>query len=177
MKSFSLTYASSLFSLAEDEKKTEVIMQELEAIAELLKENSDYVKLLDSPTIKLEERLELIDAAFSSFCEYVVNFIKLLCEKKCAHLFLSCVKEYEKLYNKKHNVEKVTVITAVPLSDELKEKLLKKLEMKLEKKVRPEYSVDKTLVGGIILRTENSQTDASVRARLESLHTQITALS
>ena len=49
--------------------------------------------------------------------------------------------------------------------------------MKLEKKVRPEYSVDETLVGGIILRTENSQTDASVRARLESLHTQITALS
>ena len=81
----------------------------------------------------------LIDAAFSDADEYIVNFIKILCEKKCVHLFSDCVKHFEKLYNKANNIEKITVITAVPLSDSLKEKLVKKLGAEYNKKILPEY--------------------------------------
>lgn len=175
MKSFSLSYSEALFALCEEEHKEEAVMQQLKEIAVILKENCDYSLLLDSPNIPLDERLSLIDEAFSGAEEYTINFIKILCEKKSVHLFLDCVKQYEKLYNKKHNIEKVTVITAVPLSDSLKEKLLLKLEKDLEKKVLLEMKTDKSLLGGIVIRTENSQTDASVRARLDALYKKITS--
>ena len=175
MKSFSMTYAQSLFSLAEDENLTEKIYEELSALSEIFKENSGYAALLDSPTLSVSERIELIDKALGDFSLYVLNFVKILCEKKHTNLLCECFNQYEKLYNSKNNIEKVTAITAVPLSKELEEKLIEKLETQWGKKIKLETKVDKTILGGIVLRTENSQTDASVRARLDKLRTQLSS--
>ncbi len=173
MNSTAFVYASSLYSLAEDENKLDAIMDELMLLGEIFEENKEYDDILDSPVIPLSERLSLIDSAFRDADEYVKNFLKILCEKKCVHLFKSCVKHFEKLYNKKNNIEKVTVITAVPLSDELKEKLVAKLSEQYSKRIVSEYKVEKEILGGIILRTENSQTDASIRSRLDAIREQI----
>ena len=175
MTEVSSVYASSLFSLAEDENKVDAIMEELKELSFVFSENKDYPTLLDSPTLSLSERLSLIDDAFSGSEEYVLNFLKILCEKKCVHAFSDCVKHYEKLYNKANNIEKVTVITAFPLNDALKEKLLQKLGAEYNKKIVPEYRVDSEILGGIIIRTENSQTDASVRSRLDAIKAQLSS--
>ncbi|MBE7055266.1 MAG: ATP synthase F1 subunit delta [Ruminococcaceae bacterium] len=173
MKSLSLTYAASLFALAEEENIVDDVMDQLREIDSVIKENREYASLLDSPTLSLEQRTKLIDEAFSSFHEYVSNFLKILCEKKCVYIFPECVKHYEKLFNKKNNIENVTVITAMPLSEELCSKLTSKLEKESGKKVCLDLKVDKSILGGIILRTENSQTDASVRARLDAIKMQL----
>ncbi len=175
MKSFSITYAHSLFSLAEDENLVEDIFEEMTELCKVFKENPDYAVLLDSPTVPVAQRFTLIDEAFKDCGEYVVNFIKILCEKKRTHLFPECVKEYEKLYNNKLGIEKVTVITAVPLSDNLKEKLIQKLSKESGKNIKLRLKVDKSILGGIILRTENSQTDSSVRARLDKIRTELSS--
>ncbi|MDO4744816.1 MAG: ATP synthase F1 subunit delta [Clostridia bacterium] len=171
MKSLSLTYAKSLFALCEEENKADAVMQELREISSVMNQNA---LLLDSPTVPLEERLSLIDTAFKGAEEYVINFIKILCEKKCVHLFTDCVKQYEKIYNKERNIEIVTVITATELSDTLRKRLTDKLEKESGKKIILDLKVDKSLLGGIVLRTENSQTDASVRARLEAMRKTLT---
>ena len=175
MKSAAITYAHSLFALAEEENKEQKIFDELADIKDIFAGNPDYVVLLDSPTVNVTERCNLIDEAFSGCGEYVKNFLKILCEKKYIHIFPDCVNEYEKQYNKKLGVEKVTAITAVPLSEELREKLIKKLEKETGKKIALEQRVDKTILGGIILRTENSQTDASVRTRLDNIRAELSS--
>ena len=175
MNSLASVYASSLFSLAQDENKLDLIMEEITELSSVFSENEEYCTLLDSPIVKLSERLSLIDKAFSDADEYILNFIKILCEKKCVHLFPACAKHFEKLYNKANNIEKVTVITAVALSDSLKEKLVSKLEKEYSKKIVPEYRVDSEILGGIIIRTENSQTDASVRSRLDAIKAQLSS--
>ena len=173
MKSLSSVYAASLFSLADEENLLSETMDELLALRSVFLENADYAPLLDSPTLPLSSRLSLIDEAFEGASEYVKNFIKILCEKKCTHLFSECVKNFEKLYNKKYNIENVTVITAFPLSETLREKLTRKLSDDLKKKVILDLKVDESILGGLIIRTENSQTDASVRARLDAIKAQL----
>ena len=175
MTQFSSVYAASLFSLAQDENMDSVIMKELLELMPVFLDNRDYATLLDSPTVPLAERLTLIDNAFSGFNEYVINFIKILCEKKSVHTFPDCVKHFEKLYNKANNIEKVTVITAHPLGDAVKEKLIAKLEKEYSKKIVPEYKTDADIIGGIIIRTDNSQTDASVRTRLDAIKAQLSS--
>ena len=175
MSSFAHVYAASLFSLAEDENLCDVFVEQLSDIDAIIRENSEYTVLLSSPTLSLEQRIALIDEAFSTAHEYVINFLKLWCEKKCTHIFSDCVKEYKKLYNKKNNIENVTAITAVELSDELKAKLISKLEKEYGKKIQLETKVDKSILGGIILRTQNSQTDASVRTRLDAIKAQLSS--
>ena len=175
MKSLSSVYAASLFSLADEENLLSETMDELLALRSVFLENANYAPLLDSPTLPLSSRLSLIDEAFEGASEYVKNFIKILCEKKCTHLFSECVKNFEKLYNKKYNIENVTVITAFPLSEALREILTRKLSDDLEKKVILDLKVDESILGGLIIRTENSQTDASVRARLDAIKAQLSA--
>jgi len=175
VKSLSSVYAASLFSLADEENLLSETMDELLALRSVFLENADYAPLLDSPTLPLSSRLSLIDEAFEGASEYVKNFIKILCEKKCTHLFSECVKNFEKLYNKKYNIENVTVITAFPLSEALREKLTRKLSDDLKKKVILDLKVDESILGGLIIRTENSQTDASVRARLDAIKAQLVA--
>ncbi len=173
MKSLALTYAHSLFSLAEDEGLTEKIREEIVSISGILSENPDYEKLLDSPSIPVSKRFELIDEAFASYMEYVVNLIKILCEKRRINIFRDCVKEYDKLYYEKLGIKRVTAITATALTDELREKLFQKLEKEWGKKIELTEKVDPSILGGIVLRTDNSQTDASVRTKLEKLRVQI----
>lgn len=175
MKSAAITYAHSLFSLAEEENKEQEIFEELRELVGIFTQNPDYMLLLDSPTVNVSERCNLVDEAFSACGEYVKNFLKILCEKRYIHIFPECAREYEKQYNKKLGIEKVTAITAVPLSNELREKLIKKLEKDTGKKIALEQRVDKSILGGIILRTENSQTDASVRARLEGIRAELSS--
>lgn len=169
MTPFSITYANSLFALADEEQKSETVLKDMQTIAEILEENQDYSLLLDSPTIRREERIALIDEAFSSADEYVLNFLKLLCEKKAVHLFGECLKQYILQYNKKNNIENITVITAAPLSETQSNRLITKLEKETGKTVKIDYKIDKSILGGIIIRTESSQTDSSVRARLDGL--------
>ena len=173
MKSQALTYAHSLFSLAEDENLVEKIHGEIISISDILSENPDYEVLLDSPNIPVQKRFELIDEAFKTYMEYVVNFFKILCEKRLVHIFRDCVKEYDKLYYEKLGIKRVTVITATALSEELREKLMKKLELEWNSKIELSEKVDPSILGGVILRTDNSQTDASVRTKLEQLKVHI----
>ena len=169
MNEMSFLYANSLFALAEEEGREESVLASLKTVYELLSENQDYVKILDAPIIKLDERISLIEEAFTGLDAYAVNFLKVLSEKKIVWLFGECVKIFTALYNKKNNIEDVTVITAVPLSEELRLRLNQKLEKDFSKHVLAKYEVDSSILGGVIIRTENSQTDASVSSRLESL--------
>lgn len=166
-------YANSLFSLCEEENCEKEVLSDMLMAAKLFEENEGYDKLLSSPSVELSERLLLVEEAFGSMHIYVKNLIKILCEKRNVRIFKECAQRYEKLYNKKNGIEKITVITATPLTENMREKLLNKLSESGEKKIILEEKVDKSILGGIIVRTENSQTDASVRARLEAVKAQL----
>ena len=74
-------YASAVFALALEDNMLEEVKLDLDSLALILKENPDYIKLLDTPALSKEERLSLIDEAFSSLTYITKNLIKILCEK------------------------------------------------------------------------------------------------
>ena len=57
-------YASALFLLCKEEGNIDTVAKELVTLKEVLKENPEYTKLLDTPAMKKEERLALAEAAF-----------------------------------------------------------------------------------------------------------------
>ena len=74
-------YAEALFSLAAEENSVAEYLDALLTVKELVAENPDYIELLASPAIPMSERLAAIDEAFDGrMPEYVVSFIRLLCE-------------------------------------------------------------------------------------------------
>ena len=172
MTDFAASYGASLYSLCKDEGKTDLVHNQLNELEPLL--SDEYKALLDSPMIDLEKRLSLVDEAFSGkVCEYVLNFLKLLTEKKAVYKFGECARRFEAMYNKDNNIEIVTAVTAVPMSGELKEKLADKLSGLINKTVVVHSKTDSTMIGGLVVRFSDTQIDSSVKNRLESIKNQI----
>lgn len=169
MSEFSKEYGKALYSLAKDEKNEEIILKEILEIDSLIKENSDYITLIDTPAISFPEKEKLIEEAFSGCSLYVKNFIKILCEKKSFYCFSKCVKEYLKIYDQENNIERVEAITCMPLSESQILRLKEKTEKITGKKVLIENQVDKSIIGGVILKLKNTRYDGSVKRRLDEI--------
>ena len=75
-------YGGSMYELAAEEQLAGIILEQMQMIRELFRENPDYVKLLTNPAIPKEERNQLLEDVFGVWVErYLVNFLKLLCER------------------------------------------------------------------------------------------------
>lgn len=170
-------YADALFELAEEQNILDSVCEELVAVSYILSENSEFVKLVQAPTVSADEKKALISAAFENkVCETVFNFINVLSEKGRMKYFTNIAGKFKEMYNEKNNILEVTAVTAAPLSETLRTKLVDKLTKASEKKIVLKEKTDKSIMGGIILNYGNSQMDASVKTRLENMRRQIDSI-
>ena len=116
-------------------------------------------------------RLGLIDKAFGAQAdEYLVNFLKLLCEEELLSEFSGCEEEYRQRFQKDNNIAEAHVVSAVALSSQQKAALKAKLEEVWKKEIILVTKTDPNLMGGLKVEIEGRQLDGSVHGRLERLH-------
>ena len=84
--------------------------------------------------------------------------------------------QFKLLYNKEKNIQEITAVTAIPLQGPLFDKLKEKLEQVTGKQVILTNQVDPSILGGVIIRMQDDQVDASVKTRLEDLKQHISAI-
>lgn len=163
-------YSTSLYAVAVENGCGREVFEGLNIVAELLKEHGEYIKLINSAQIPFEEREKLLDEAFGiSVHPFVLNFMKILCRKRLFKIVLSVALEYEKLYFKDNNIERAKITTAIELNDEKKAQITEKLAKATKKEIIPEFFVDETILGGMVVETESAGIDASLDGRLESI--------
>ena len=162
-------YAEALFSLSEELKISDAVLSDVTAVAEILKENSDYLKLADTPAISVPEKLSLIDGAFKELEESVLNLIKILAEKHSVYLFPEIAKEYISLYNEARGIFEAEVITSSPLSSEQSGKIKEKLEKLTGKTIIIKNTPDASVLGGIKLRYMGRELDGTLKGRLSQI--------
>ena len=75
-------YGGALFSLAQDEGIEKELLEQLDGVCHILKDNPMYMRLIRNKSIAKAERLSLLNQAFSGQVHsYMLNFMKLLCER------------------------------------------------------------------------------------------------
>ncbi len=170
MTTISKEYAESLFSLAREDGKEERYLEELKYFEGLTKESPDYAELLSSPALTREERISLLDDALEGvFSEYVGSFLKILCESGEMKIIGDCIDEYEKLYRAETKRHAVKVTSALELTAKEKEKIVQKTEALVHGVCDVTYVVDPSIIGGVIIETENSVIDGSLRKSLKEV--------
>lgn len=88
-------YGGSLYDLAAEEQLTGQMMEQMKEVRDIFRENPEYLKLLSEPSIPKGERTGLIETAFGAQAErYLVNFLKLLCERNILREFSGCCEEF-----------------------------------------------------------------------------------
>ncbi len=162
-------YGRALFMITEEDSVTDKLLPQVKTAESVLKANPDYSKLIDSPALLGSEKVELIDKAFGSLDERLVNLIKILAEKRALHLFCNVAKAYCDFYDQSRGIERVEVISAVPLTKDQVSALEKKLHLKEGKTFVVSNTVDPSILGGIKLRYSTVQLDGSVKTRLDRI--------
>ena len=163
-------YGTALFSLAMENQAEQEYAEALEVILAAFEETPEYIEFLASPGIPKTERIDAIEQAFgANLPEYVVSFVKLLCEKGHIRSFKACVHEYNKLLDVSKNVSVAKIVSAVELTDSEKERLKQKLEKMSGHFVELECTVDASLMGGLVIEMDGKVIDGSLQRRLQEV--------
>lgn len=163
-------FATALFELAKETNEEKKFADALKIIQTAFQNNSEYLDLLSSPNIPLNERRVILERAFAEHVpEFVLSFTELLCDKGHIREFDKCIKEYEQLLKAFESVSNARVVSTIPLTDEQKTALVKKLEKMSGHLVTAEYEIDETLLGGVVVHMDDTVIDGSLKQQLKEV--------
>ncbi len=170
-KLVSKTYGDALFELAQEENKVDTLFEEVEALKTILSENPDFSKLMNHPKVDKEEKEAVAEAIFRNrMSDELTGFLKIIiANRRYADMidvldhFIARVKEY-------HRIGLAYVLTPLPLTDTQKASVERKLlESTDYETMEMNYSIDPSLIGGMVIRIGDKVVDSSVRSKLEKL--------
>ena len=167
-------YGDAFYALARDEGLDAAMLPQLDAVQAILADNPDWLRLLSTASLSKQERCALLDEALRGQIEpYLLNFLKLLCEKGHLRQFKGCAAEFRLRYNEEHGILTATAVTATPLTPALREKLVRKLAQTTGRKIELQARVDPRVLGGVRPEYDGPQIDGTVKNSLEQLRKQL----
>jgi F-type H+-transporting ATPase subunit delta len=169
MEELAQVYARSLFEVAREQGKLDVLREQVGQFADALNEHRELAVFFFSPYFSTKEKQEglarLLDGADPVF----VNFLVLLIENHRMPVIYRIRQEYERLWDEENKTLPVEITSAIALDQETTESLGRTIGERAGRRVTLAARVDPDILGGIIVRVGNSILDASIRNRLEQL--------
>lgn len=136
----------------------------------LLSTNKKTWKLLLSPIIPAQEKIQILEKAFrGEETLFIIPFLSILAKRKRFIQLPEIEILVQKLISKSLNQQIVNVITAEPFSEAQKLKLNESLTQLFKKDIIFNIKIDKDLIGGFILRSNDFVIDASFSNRLKQI--------
>lgn len=167
----SKVYGDALFELAVEESKVDVLMEEASEILQIMDVEPELNKFMDHPKIVKDEKIQFLEKIFKDrVSKDMTGFLILMVKKDRYHeakaaliYFLERVKEYKKI-----GVAYVT--TAIELSASQKATVEQKLLSTTSyENFEMHYTVDQSLIGGMVIRIGDRVVDSSLRSRIQDL--------
>jgi len=156
--------------LAEEKKVLKTISIDGELIYNTLFNSKELRGVLKSPVIKLNIKKSVLNKVFDNkISPETMSFLDFVVEKNREDILLEIFKEFLLLVNKINNVLNTKVVSAVVLNDETKHNIIDKFENRTGKSIKVNYSLDPELIGGFIIKIEDTVYDASIKNQLQLL--------
>ena len=163
-------YARALFGLSEKAGALEKVENGLEEVLGLVRKHPEITRLVSNSTVSFSEKEDFLDKIIpSSVPRVVLEFLKVIAKKKRFREFEAMRFDFRKLYEKKRGIREVTAISAIPLSKRVEDKLVRVLKARLNADIRLLKETNPKLIGGLILRFEDTEIDASYKTRILEL--------
>ncbi len=173
MEELARVYADSLFQVAREKGKLDVIRDQLGAFADAVAESRDLQIFLFSPYFSSTEKRDGIARAVSGAEPEFVNFLELLAEKHRMPVMFRIRRRFEELWAQENKQLEVRLTSAVELDQQVVGRVGAEIERQTDRKIELETEVDRDMLGGLVLRVGNMVVDASLRGRLERLRKEV----
>lgn len=173
MEEIAQVYARSLFEVAKEHDKLDVVRDQLDELADALNDSRDLQVFLFSPYFSTDEKKEGLRKAVEDGDEALMNFLDLLLEKHRMPAIFRIRREYDDLWEEENRLLPVQVTSAIELDDSTVKQIGDTIGEQTGQRIDLTSEVDPDILGGIVLRVGNSVLDASIRNRLEQLRKQV----
>ncbi|MBD3646556.1 MAG: F0F1 ATP synthase subunit delta [Pseudomonadales bacterium] len=163
-------YARAVFSKALDEDGGLENWSRMLGLLALTVANDRVKAALDDPRLTTaDEAATLVGILEGELSGNGRNFVSVLAEYGRLMLLPRIWELYELLKANHEQTLDVEVVSAFEVTDEEKEKLMSSLKRKLQREINIDARVEQSLLGGVIIRAEDTVIDSSVRGKLEKL--------
>ena len=168
-----IRYAKSLIELSVEQNVLEAVKADMDLIHGACSESKDLVLLLESPVIKKDKKLSVLNAVFGGQISDLTNaFIKILTEKGRESLLDDISAAFEDQYLAHKNILRTIIKSVDGVNDAFKAKVSEMVKAAYQKEALIVEEVDKDLIGGFVLTVGDKQVDASISSKLAELEKQ-----
>ncbi len=162
-------YANAVYDLAHESSELDSWSDALTNLAAVVND-AQMSKLLDAPESGKSQKGELIIQVLGDkLNEQQQNLVKLMAENGRLKLMPDVLEQFEVARAKAENKVEAEVISAFELSAKQTSELVNTLKNKLGCEVTLTTTIDKSLIGGVIIKAGDTIIDASMKSQLNSL--------
>jgi F-type H+-transporting ATPase subunit delta len=130
--------------------------------------------IIESPKVTRTRLIQLlVDICQGQFTDQGNNLIKLLVQNQRLNLVPSIASQYEEYKAEHEGYIDVDVISAFSFTKTEEKTFASTLGKKLKKTVNIKVRVDKSLIGGVVVRAGDTVIDGSIKGQLQQLAKQL----
>jgi F-type H+-transporting ATPase subunit delta len=164
-------YASALYELADEAKALDQVAADLKALKAMMAASADLMRLIRSPVLGRSDQAKAVSALAekAGFSELTGRFLGTLAANRRLFALLSVIDGFLAELARRRGEATADVTSAVPLTPAQTQALEEALKSVVGSKVSVDLKVDKSLIGGLVVRVGSRMIDTSLATKLRRL--------
>lgn len=170
-KLISKTYGEALYELAVEENKVDLFLDEVQVIRTVIAGDEKLTAFMNHPRIDKEEKLKLIETSLKGrVSDELTGFLCLIVEKGRFREILPILDYFIDAVKELKNIGVAYIETAVTMNEVQRKQIEERLlETTQYTSMEMHFSVDESLIGGMIIRIKDRVVDSSIKTKLYEL--------
>ena len=164
-------YASALYDLAAEKKLVDPVLEDLSNLKNILKDNKELSLVVKSPLITSIDKLNIFESLLKKINanELTSTFIKVIEKNKRFSNLASIITQFININSQKRGDVLADVTSADELNDDQKNNITNQLKSILGDKLSLSFDVDKSIMGGLIVKVGSKMIDTSLANKINKL--------
>lgn len=163
-------YAKAFFATAKEKDLLDALKTDIELVSNVCTESADFILLLESPIVKTSKKAQLIASIFKGKVnELTLNFLMLITTNKREIHIPGICRNFLGLVRKDQNIKSALLTTASAIDSESIKKIEQMLGKELNATIELSTNIKPEIIGGLVLRLDDKQYDASVATQLKKI--------
>jgi F-type H+-transporting ATPase subunit delta len=164
-------YARALFDFSVEKNIMHQITADFQNLEVFLDESAELMDYLSSPVVSNDAKIEILTKLLKPQVNTeTFKFLMVLVKRGRINVLKSVITTYLELVYETASIKTIEVITAYPFANLQKNTLIQKLkELTNAREIRLVITVDSSLIGGFLIKTESKVIDFTIKNQLQNL--------
>ena len=168
-------YAKATLAYANENKFSDKVAKEMQGLIELYESSVQLNRLLSDPFLSNTKKQSILRSIVPNSSDVTKKLLNLLTSNNRLFLLKEVAKRYIQLFTEQQGELNATVISAIPLTQNLEKEIHNKLEDFSGKKIYILNKIDKSLLGGFILKIGDMEFNSSLAYKLKTFKAKLTS--